>query len=80
MALIFNKKDHEVHWDDPGMFLRVEESFWELNEYLATRNQLDGHDACVQWYMALWQKMNELLELYVKNPRKGDLVNDQEII
>jgi hypothetical protein len=43
MALIFSTKDHEVHWDDPGMFLKVEESFWELNEYLATRTHLDGH-------------------------------------
>jgi len=43
MALIFSKKDHEVHWDDPEMFLKVEESFWDLNQYLSTRKELDGH-------------------------------------
>lgn len=44
MALIYSKLDHEIHWDDPGMFLKVEESYWDLNEFLATRRHLDGHD------------------------------------
>ena len=80
MALIFSTKDHEVHWDDPGMFLKVEESFWDLNEYLATRTHLDGHMMDVQWYMAVWSKMNELLELYAKNPRCYNPETDKEIL
>jgi hypothetical protein len=43
MAKIFSTKDHKVHWDDPGMFLRVEESYWELNEFLCMRDDLDAH-------------------------------------
>lgn len=27
--------------------------------------------------MAVWQKLNELLDLYSKNPRKADLVQDK---
>lgn len=77
MALIYSKLDHEIHWDDPSMFLKVEESYWDLNEFLATRRHLDGHDMEVQWYMAVWQKLNELLDLYGKNPRKADLVQDK---
>lgn len=80
MAKIYNKKDRELHWDDPGMFLKVEESFWDLNEFMCMRNKLDAHMEEVQWYMAVWQKMNELLELYAKNPRKADLENDTEIL
>ena len=80
MAQIYNKKTHEVRWDDPAMFLKVEESFWELNEYLAARTHLDGHMMDVQWYMAVWQKMNELLDLYTKNPNKEDIENEQEIL
>ena len=80
MAKIYNKKTHELHWDDPGMFLAVEESFWELNEYLAERNDLDGHMMDVQWYMAVWGKMNELLDLYTKNPREADIENEQELM
>lgn len=80
MALIFSTKDHEVHWDDPGMFLKVEESFWDLNEYLATRTHLDGHMMDVQWYMAVWSKMNELLDLYAKNPRSYNPETDKEIL
>lgn len=79
MAIIFNKKDYGIHWDDPQMFLTVEESYWQLKEYLC-RRKLDGHDEDVQWYMAVHNKMDELLELYSKNPRKEDLVNDQEIM
>lgn len=80
MALIFSKKDHEVHWDDPEMFLKVEESFWDLNQYLSTRKELDGHMMDVQWYMAVWSKMSELLDLYAKNPRKYDPETDKEIL
>lgn len=43
MAIIFNKKDYGIHWDDPQMFLAVEESYWQLKEYLC-RRKLDGHD------------------------------------
>lgn len=80
MAKIYNKKTHEVRWDDPGMFLNVEESFQELNEYLASRKNLDGHMMDVQWYMAVWQKMNELLDLYIKNPKEEDIENEQELL
>lgn len=80
MAKIYSEKDHEIHWDDPSMFLKVEESFWELNEFLATKYKLDGHMAEVQWYMAVWQKLNELLDLYTKNPRKSDPLTDKEIL
>ena len=54
MAKIYSTKDHEIHWDDPAMFLTVEESYWDLNEFLCTRNDLDAHMAEVQWYMAVW--------------------------
>lgn len=80
MAKIYSEKDHEIHWDDPGMFLKVEESFWELNEFLANKYKLDGHMAEIQWYMAVWQKMNEMLELYAKNPRQSDPLTDKEIL
>jgi hypothetical protein len=30
--------------------------------------------------MAVWQKMNELLELYTKNPNKEDMENEQELL
>ena len=80
MAKIYNKKTHEIRWDDPGMFLRVEESFGDLNEYLAARAHLDGHMMDVQWYMSVWQKMNELLDLYTKNPNKEDIPNEQELL
>jgi hypothetical protein len=34
----------------------------------------------VQWYMAVWQKMNEMLDLYAKNPREADSLTDKEIL
>jgi hypothetical protein len=80
MALIYSKLDHEIHWDDPSMFLKVEESYWDLNEFLCTRNDLDAHMAEIQWYMAVWQKMNELLDLYTKNPRNYNPETDKEIM
>lgn len=45
MAKIYSKRDHEIHWDDPKMFLTVEESYWELNEFLCEKSRLDGHMA-----------------------------------
>lgn len=80
MAKIFSKKDNKVHWDDPGMFLRVEESYWDLNEFLCMRDDLDAHMRDVQWYMSVWQKLNELLDLYTKNPRTYDPSTDKEIL
>lgn len=67
MAILYNKKKHEEIWSDTDIACVIEEAQWELNEFLCSRD-LDGHMRDTQWYMAMWQKLDELIELMGKCP------------
>ena len=67
MAKIYNTKTHKIMWSDADIFCAVEDSFVELEAFLAAK-RLDGHNVEDQWYMAMYNKLDELIELMAKCP------------
>lgn len=67
MAKIYNGKTNEIMWSDLDIYCVVEDAYWELTDFLATK-KLDGHDSRDQWYMAMSNKLDELIELMGKCP------------
>ena len=68
MAKLYNKKNHEVYWSDSDIACAVEEAFWELSDFIVLKKDLDGHMRDTQWYMAMYNKLDELIALMVKCP------------
>lgn len=50
MAKVYDIKRKEVYWTASDIACPVEDAYWELSDYLATK-RLDGHDRRDQWYM-----------------------------
>lgn len=67
MAKLYDKKKGEVIWSDSDIVCLVEEAYWELSDFLAIK-RLDGHDMTDQWYMNVHKKLDELLDVLMKNP------------
>lgn len=67
MAKLYNKKTHDIYWTDSDIVCLVEEAYWELSDFIAVK-RLDGHDRIDQWYMNVHRKLDELLDVLVKNP------------
>lgn len=67
MAKFYDTKKGEVIWSDNDLFAPVEDAYFELGEFLATK-KLDGHDRRDQWYMLVHQKLGELVDALYKNP------------
>ena len=67
MAKYYNVKNHEVYWSDSDIVCPLEDAWFELTDFLATK-RLDGHDMQDQWYMLVERKMKELLEVLSSNP------------
>lgn len=44
MAKIYNGKTNEIMWSDLDIYCVVEDAYWELTDFLATK-KLDGHDS-----------------------------------
>lgn len=62
MAKIYNDKTNEIMWSDSDVYSVVEDSYWELTSFLNYK-RLDGHDERDQWYMAMANKLKELIDL-----------------
>lgn len=67
MAKVYDTKKHEVYWTASDIVCPLEETYWELLDFIATK-RLDGHDMRDQWYMAVHSKLQELLDLLEKDP------------
>ena len=79
MAKFYNTKRREVIWSDNDLFAPVEDAYFELGEFLATK-KLDGHDRKDQWYMLVHQKLDELMDALNKNPIDFDLDEYNELL
>lgn len=79
MAKFYNVKRREVFWTDNDLFVPVEDAYFELGEFLATK-KLNGHDEKDQWYMLVYQKIKELMKALEENPITVDLGSDKELL
>ena len=79
MAKFYNVKRNEVIWSDNDLFVPVEDAYFELGEFLATK-KLNGHDEKDQWYMLVYQKIKELMRALEENPITVDLGSDKELL
>ena len=79
MAKFYNSKRREVIWNDNDLFAPVEDAYFELSDFLATK-KLDGHDRKDQWYMLVHQKLDELMDALDKNPIDFDLDEYKELL
>lgn len=67
MAKIYDSKTNTIYWCDYDIACAVEDAYWELTAFLALK-ELDGHDKQDKWYMAMAEKMNELIDLMNECP------------
>ena len=67
MGKIYHTKNHKIMWSDLDIYCYIEDAFIELQDFLAQK-RLDGHNAEDQWYMAMYNKLDELIELMAKCP------------
>ena len=62
MAKIYNTTTNEIMWSDLDVYGYIEDAYWELTSFMNYK-RLDGHDERDQWYMAMANKLNELIDL-----------------
>lgn len=79
MAKFYSKERNEIFWSDNDLFAPVEDAYFELGDFIATK-KLDGHDQRDQWYMLVYQKIKELQDALEKCPINLDLGRDQELL
>ena len=79
MAKFYSKKRNEIFWSDNDLFAPVEDAYFELGDFIATK-KLDGHDQRDQWYMLVYQKIEELRDALEKCPINLDLGSDKELL
>ena len=78
MAKLYNTKTKEILWSDTDIFCDIEDAYCELQVFLADK-RLNGHDRYDQWYMAMYNKLDELIELMGKCPIDETDPNIQEL-
>lgn len=67
MAKFYDKKKQDLVWSDCDIYAVVEDAYWELSDFLATK-KLDGHNINDQWYMAVHRKLGELIDVLADSP------------